>query len=146
MRQSSVGRANADYLAAALNFESSMLCQEVPRTFYNRYQYPITFPSSEDRDFMADYLHKKQIDSSKPVQDAAEIGRTYYDYKGDCPVAEQLSKRVLVIPTYQTLKKSEIENIARCLNQGWAKICSCKRSAGGTAVYDPPAKLLQTQE
>jgi perosamine synthetase len=139
-------RANADYLATALNFESSMLCHEAPRTFYNRYQYPITFPSSEDRDFMVDYLHKRQIDSSKPVQDAAEIGRAYYDYKGDCPTAELLSKRTLVIPSYQTLERSEIENIALFLNQGWAEISSRSSRVKPDSVYGAPSKLLEIQE
>ena len=117
-------RANAHYLTGALDFEPSMLCHEVPGTFYNRYQYPITFPSREARDFMADYLHKHQIDSSKPIQDAAEIGKTYYDYKGDCPTAELLSGCALVIPSYESLGKGEIENIAQCLNQGWTEISS----------------------
>ena len=40
-----IQRANADYFARTLNFESSMLCHERPNTFYNRYQYPLTFPS-----------------------------------------------------------------------------------------------------
>jgi hypothetical protein len=73
---------------------------------------------------MADYLHKHQIDSSKPVQDAAEIGKIYYDYKGDCPTAELLSGCALVIPSYESLSKGEIENIAQCLNQGWAATSS----------------------
>ena len=78
-------RANADYLTSILHFEADMLCHEEPRTFYNRYQYPIKFPSREDRDFMASYLRENQIDSSKPIQDAAGIGRTYYDYTGELP-------------------------------------------------------------
>jgi dTDP-4-amino-4,6-dideoxygalactose transaminase len=121
-----IQRANADYFARNLSFESSMLCHERPNTFYNRYQYPLTFPSQEYRDFMAAYLHKKQIDTSKPFQDAAEVATTYYDYKRDCPAAERLSKCALVIPTYHTLKKGEVEHIVRSLNQGWAEISSRK--------------------
>lgn len=127
-------RANANYLADTLNLESSMLCQERPNTFYNRYQYPLTFPSQQDRDFMAQYLHKEQVDSAKPLQDAAEVGKTHYAYEGDCPVTEQLSKRVLVIPSYHTLKKKEIERIARLLNQGWAQASSHERRLETVAV------------
>ncbi|HEU0209506.1 MAG TPA: DegT/DnrJ/EryC1/StrS family aminotransferase [Candidatus Udaeobacter sp.] len=129
-------RANANYLAAALDLEPGMLCQEAPRTFYNRYQYPITFPSREARDFMADYLHRKQIDSSKPVQDATEIGRLHYGYDGDCPATELLSNCVLVIPSYETLKKSEIEKIALCINEGWAEISSGNLKSKSAAAVD----------
>ena len=117
-------RANADYFASTLDLGSTALCQERPDTFYNRYQYPLTFPSQEHRDFMAAYLQKRQIDTIKPLQDAAEVGIRHYAYKGDCPATEQLSKRVLVIPNYHTLKKYKIENIVRCLNQGWAELSS----------------------
>jgi dTDP-4-amino-4,6-dideoxygalactose transaminase len=127
-----IQRANADYLARTLNLESSMLCCEKSNTFYNRYQYPLTFPSQEHRDLMAAYLNKKQIDTSKPLQDAVNVATTYYDYKGDCPATEQLSKRALVIPTYHTLKKGEVENIARFVNQGWAEISSRNLSVGCT--------------
>ena len=119
-----IQRANADYFARTLTLEPSMLCHEGPNTFYNRYQYPLTFPSQGHRDSMAAYLHKKQIDTAKPLQDAADVATTYYDYKGDCPAAEQLSKRTLVIPNYHTLKKTEIARIAQSLNHGWAELAS----------------------
>jgi perosamine synthetase len=142
-----IQRTNADYLASTLSFEPGMLCQEGPNTFYNRYQYPITFPSQEHRDFMAGYLHEKQIDTAKPLQDAAEVGLTYYDYKGDCPVAELLSKRVLVIPSYHTLKKGDIANLARCLNQGWAEISSRLRVSESRPFTTPPTiSLVRTQD
>ncbi len=86
---------------------------------------------------MAQYLHKKQVDSAKPLQDAAEVGKIYYAYKGDCPVTEQLSKRVLVIPSYHTLKKKEIERIARLLNQGWAEVSSHVPRLEPLAVLTP---------
>ena len=78
---------------------------------------------------MAAYLHKKQIDTAKPLQDAADVATTYYDYKGDCPAGEQLSKRTLVIPNYHTLKKTEIARIAQSLNHAWAELAS-----GGSSV------------
>jgi dTDP-4-amino-4,6-dideoxygalactose transaminase len=126
-----IQRANADYLADTLNLDSNMLCRERPNTFYNRYQYPLTFSSQGQRDLMAAYLHKKQIDTSKPLQDTAQVATTYYNYKGDCPAAEQLSKRALIIPTYHALKKSELERIARCFDQGWAEISS------GNSIAEP---------
>ena len=134
-RTIAIQRAHADFFAQTLNFDASMLCHERSNTFYNRYQYPLTFPSERYRDFMAVYLQKKQIDTSKPLQDAAPMATAHYGYKGDCPAAEQLSKRTLVIPTYHTLAQSEIERIARYLNQGWAEISSRNLSVGFT-VHD----------
>lgn len=132
-----IQRANADYLAHALNLGSTILCYEQPNAFYNRYQYPLIFPSQEHRDLMAAYLHKKKIDTSKPLQDATDMAMKYYGYAGDCPVTEQLSKHVLVIPTYHTLKKEEIKNIAQCLNEIWAQISSHKLDTKSSVTQDP---------
>jgi dTDP-4-amino-4,6-dideoxygalactose transaminase len=134
-----IQRANADYFARTLSLEPSMLCHEGPNTFYNRYQYPLTFPSQGHRDSMAAYLHKKQIDAARPLQDAVDVATTYYEYKGDCPTAEQLSKRTLVIPNYHTLKKTEIARIAQSLNHGWAELASgdssVKSAARATSLH-----------
>ena len=60
-------------------------------------------------------------------------------------MAELLSERTLVIPSYETLEQSEIEGIAKCLNEGWAELPS--RNAGKkTAEFcSAQAKLLRTQ-
>ena len=114
-------RTNADFYSRALKLDASMLCSEKPGTFYNRFLYPITFPSSEHRDLIAAYLFRQQIDTSKPYQDIPEVAATHYGYKGDCPVAEQIAKRVLVIPSYYSLKKRDVERIAQRLNEGWTE-------------------------
>jgi perosamine synthetase len=115
-------RANADFYSSTLNLDLSMLCSEKPGTFYNRYLYPITFPSSEHRELMAAYLHNHQIGTMQPYKDIAEVAATHYGYSDDCPVAEQVAKRVLIIPSYYSLKKGEVQRIANCLNAGWAEI------------------------
>lgn len=115
-------RANADLYSSTLKFDPGMLCSEKPGTFSNRLQFPILFHSSEERDFIADYLHNHQIDASRPYKDIAEVAATHYGYKGDCPVAEQIAKKVLVIPCNYRLKKGEVERIAKCVNAGWAEI------------------------
>jgi dTDP-4-amino-4,6-dideoxygalactose transaminase len=119
-------RANADYYTRTLKLDSVMLCSEKPGTFYNRCSYPLTFPSSEHRDLTAAYLFKQQIDTGKPYKDITDIAVSYYGYKGDCPVAEQIARRVLVIPCNYRLKKITIQRIAQCLNAGWAEITSRK--------------------
>ena len=115
-------RANANYYSRTLNLASTMLCHEGSGAFYNRYQYPITFPSEEHRDLMAVYLHEGGIETSKPVNDVVDVTTAHYNYTGDCPLAERLSKTVLVIPSYHTLKKAEIQRISSCVNQGWKEV------------------------
>lgn len=115
-------RANADFYYNTLKMDPGMLCSERPGTFYNRYLYPILFPSSKHRDRIAAYLHSQQIEPIKPYKDIAEVAAQHYGYNGDCPVAEQIAKRVLVIPSYYSLKQQIIQHIAQCLNAGWAEI------------------------
>jgi perosamine synthetase len=115
-------RENADYYSKYLELESDMLCIEKPGTFYNRYLYPILFPSTEYRELIAAYLRNRNIDTSKPYKDIAEIATAHYGYTGDCLVAEQIAKRVLVIPSYYTLKERDVHYIVKCLNEGWADI------------------------
>ena len=123
-------RANAEFYTRNLKLNPGMLCPEKPGTFYNRYLYPIIFPSSNYRDLMASYLHSRQIDTVKPYKDIADVAATHYGYAGDCPVAEQTAKRVLVIPSYYSLKKREVQRIAECLNAGWSDITSRNHSPG----------------
>jgi perosamine synthetase len=122
-------RKNADYFVQNIRAESSAFCHEPRGAFYNRYQFPLTLPSQRHRDFLAAFLHKKKIDTAKPLDDIVEIARTYYGYAGDCPVAEQLSKRVLIIPSYHGIGTDEIERIARSVNDGLSEL---SRSSDGS--------------
>jgi perosamine synthetase len=112
-------RANADFYSGTLKLDPGMLCYEKPGTFYNRYLYPILFPSSEHRDLIVAYLHSRQIGAIQPYRDIADVAAKHYGYSGDCPAAEQIAKRVLIIPSNYHLKERDIQNIAQCLNAGW---------------------------
>jgi perosamine synthetase len=112
-------RANAEYYTCTLQLDPSMLCLERPGTFYNRFMYPITFPSPEQRDLIAAYLQSQMIGTSKPYEEVIEGAAKHYGYEGDCPVAEHILRRALVIPSYYKLKKKDIERIAQCVNKGW---------------------------
>ena len=115
-------RAFADFYSNTLRMDPAMLCSEKPGTFYNRYLFPILFPSSEHRDVIAAYLQRRQIGTIQPYKDIAEVAAAHYGYTGDCPVSEQIAKRVLIIPSYYSLKKEDVQRIAQCLNKGWAQI------------------------
>ena len=80
------------------------------------------FSSTEERDLMASFLQSRGIATSKPYKDITEVASTYYGYEKDCPVSEQVARRVLVVPNNHNLKKGEIERVADCVNAGWAKI------------------------
>jgi perosamine synthetase len=121
-------RTNADYYSSNLKLDPAMICSEKSGAFYNRYLFPITFASPEDRDFITGYLRSREIDTAKPYQDIAEIAAAHYGYAGDCPMAEQICKRVLVIPSNYSLKKEDVQRVARCLNAGWEKLRSTKMS------------------
>lgn len=126
-------RSNADYFLQNLRADPSAVCHEPAGAFYNRYQFPLTLPSQNDRDLLAAYLHRRQIDTAKPLDDIVEVARSYYGYNGDCPVAEKLSKQVLIIPSYHSICQREIERIARCVNDGLlelARSSSAVRSSG----------------
>jgi perosamine synthetase len=127
-------RSYADYFLRNLRADSSAFCHEPAGAFYNRYQFPLTLPSQNDRDSLAAYLHRRQIDTAKPLDDIVEVARTYYGYNGDCPVAEKLSKQVLIIPSYHSVGRWEIERIARCVSDGLLELSRSSNAARSTDI------------
>lgn len=110
-------RVNADYYTGALALASCTICNEKPGAFYNRYLYPLMLPSPDHRDAIAADLLEQKIGTIQPYKDIAEVARAYYDYAGDCPVSEQIAKRVLVLPSYHSLKESELRRVTNCTNK-----------------------------
>ena len=117
------------FTTSALKLDPDMLCFEKPGTFYNRYLYPITFPSSEQRDLMAAYLLSRNIGAIQPYKDIADIAVAHYGYEGGCPVAEEVARRVLVIPSNYSVSKEDLHRIAQCVNEGWEEIKNRGRGA-----------------
>jgi dTDP-4-amino-4,6-dideoxygalactose transaminase len=115
-------RANAAYFEQNLRLAPSRLCLEGPRVFYNRLMYPMIFPTSAERNQMATYLRRHDIGTSRPYEEVIQGTAKYYGYEGDCPAAESLLKRALIIPSFYALKPKDIEHILRCVNHGWAEI------------------------
>jgi perosamine synthetase len=58
----------------------------------------------------------------KYLDDSINIAKKHFGYSENCPVAEEYSKKVLIIPNYYSLQESDIRYIAGCLNDGWNKI------------------------
>ena len=129
----SKNRMNADYYSSKLKLNPGMLISENPGQFSNRYHYPITFSSQQQRDFVASYLRKRGVDTSKPLDEIVDVASRYFGYSNDCPVSEDLSKRVLVIPNHHKIERSELDHIARCVNSAWAEITDARRRAVATS-------------
>lgn len=115
-------RTNAAFYLKNLELPHDLLYNENEGLFYNRFMFPIFFRNREERDAMAAYLGKKAISSSRPYEDILEGGAVNYGYAGDCPGAESLLRRILVIPVHFMLGRKDIDRIARSVNEGWKLI------------------------
>ena len=115
-------RSHAEYYLTKLKLNPDMMCHETPGSYFNRYMFPIIFPSNKDRDFMAAYLFRRKISTAKPYQDIVDVAEKYFGYSGDCPVAEKICKRLLIIPNHYALRKKDIQYIAKCFNEGLAEL------------------------
>jgi dTDP-4-amino-4,6-dideoxygalactose transaminase len=93
-----------------------------------------SFSRPGQRDAMAKHLLKTQIDTSRPLDKVAGVATHHYGYANDCPTAERLSKRTLVIPSYHSLTDKEVDSLAQSVNDGWSQIENRADAAAGTLV------------
>jgi perosamine synthetase len=111
---------NAKYLSSHLKAKGitpPYVTKDI-RHVYNQYVVMVEddFPCTRE-DLMA-YLQSKGVGSAihypKPVYDQP----IYRDLglKGSCPVAEDVSRRVLSLPVHPSLKKEDLEYIAQVIN------------------------------
>ncbi len=112
-------RANAEYYTRNLRVDPGMICREPPGSFYNRYLFPLVFPTTGQRDRMAAYLQSRQIGTARPYEEVIEGAAESYDYEGDCPAAESLLRRALVIPCHYRLTSRDKAHIVESVNRGW---------------------------
>jgi perosamine synthetase len=115
-------RSNALHYAENLSVDAEILCSEAPGAFFNRLQYPLLLPTSDQCERLAQRLREKQISTARPYRDIAEIAATHYGYTGDSPRAERVAKTVLVIPCSHSISAADVKRITRCVNLAWAEI------------------------
>lgn len=115
-------RAIAREFSSNLKLERDMICSEPAGAFYNRLQYPVTFKSQKQRDFMADFLLQQGVDSTRYLDDVVMTAADVFGYDGDCPNSERLSKQVLVIPNQHSLSEREVLRTIKAVNAGWAEL------------------------
>ena len=111
-------REHARMLLNTVEPRNFCLPSEAKSCSSNWFQFALRFQNTKQRDVMADYLFNQGVDTAKYLDDIAEEARSNYGYCGDCPNTELLSKTVLLVPIHYTLQFSDIEHIARSINEG----------------------------
>ncbi len=111
-------RKNALYYLEKIKIKDVFLPHEKRNCWSNYYQFAVRFKNVEERNHFSDYLYKCGIDTAKYLDDVVDIAKDYYNYRGDCPNAEDCSKKVLIIPNHYTLSKKDLDYIVNCLNAG----------------------------
>jgi perosamine synthetase len=105
-----------------LSLDRSMLCHEGSGRFYNRFMFPIVFRSARECGTVSAYLLKRGISTARPYLDIAAEAAAHYGYEGDCPEAERLLERTLVIPNHHVLRRRDVARIVRTVNGAWAAV------------------------
>ena len=71
------------------------------------------------------------------LDEVVTVARKHFGYAGDCPIAERLAKRVLVIPGYHGLHQDDVEMIAQKLNVAWAEVSRNRERAIPNVTQKP---------
>jgi Predicted pyridoxal phosphate-dependent enzyme apparently involved in regulation of cell wall biogenesis len=135
-------RAIAEEFRWGLKLERAMICFEKPGAFYNRLQFPITFESQRQRDFMADFLLTWGVDSVKYLDDVVATAGEIFSYDNDCPNSERLSKQVLVIPNQHSLGEKDVRRVIAALNAGWTELGDNEFSNKHAVASNPQPSLI----
>lgn len=115
-------KSNAEHLNRDLRLGTTRLPVEPIRAETNGFMYPVVFESVEDRKAMAAFLKRHGIGTATPYEETPEGATKNYGYLGDCPSAERLLTRTLILPSYYALRFRDMARIVRHANEGWARI------------------------
>ena len=107
-------RDNSQYLLNQIQLKSVSLPKDDVNS--NFFQFPLQFKNENERDKVNDIMFKNGIDTAKYLDDIKDIATEKYQYQSDCPIAENCSKTVLIIPNHYTLSRKDLDHIAKCLN------------------------------
>lgn len=113
-------RKNAAYYTLLLKNVDGIEPPIPPDNFYHVYQMYTVQVEKSLRDKLREYLLKRGI-STKIYFDPVHLTKFYrekFGFKeGDLPITEEISKKVLTLPMYPTLKKEEIKYIVNNISQ-----------------------------
>ena len=115
-------KAHARRLNEGLRLGKTRLPAEPVWARTNGFMYPLVFETVEDRKAMAAFLKRRGVGTATPYEHTPEGAAENYGYQGDCPSAERLLARTLVLPSYYALRPRDLARIVRLANEGWALI------------------------
>ena len=78
---------------------------------YNYIYYPIILKDEEETLRIIDALHEKEINPRRYFYPSLNT-LSYIKDKGNCPISEDISKRVLCLPLYNGLSKEDVTKIS----------------------------------
>jgi perosamine synthetase len=115
-------RRKAEYLESKLSEISGIELQNPPKGYFHVFQmYTIRVKGGKDvREALKEHLATKGIMSKiyfDPVHLTSFYKRKFQFKRGDLPVTEKLSEEVLTLPMYPTLRKEEMDYIAKSIDE-----------------------------
>jgi dTDP-4-amino-4,6-dideoxygalactose transaminase len=113
-------RENSLALLNTIREDGIVLPREASNVKSNYYQFGIRLPGEPLRDELASFLLNRGIDAARYLDDVVEGARREYGYPGGCPVSEEISRTLLVLPNHYTLSASSIRHIADSVNS-WTR-------------------------
>ncbi len=110
-------RRNALFLLDRINLENVNLPVEQPGCRSNYYQFALRFGSKAERDRVVSHLWRQGLDCPKYLDEIVGEAGENGGYRGGCPVSEEYSRTVAVIPNHYTLSDREMERIVQSINR-----------------------------
>ncbi len=110
-------RENSLYLLSLLRgAEGVILPREWQGAAYNYHLFPVLMADEHERDAVAAAMLAQGVDTSHLYSDSIDHSRKL-GYQGGCPVSESVAGRLLTLPNYASLSRSDIERVARAFLQ-----------------------------
>ena len=110
-------RENSLYLLSLLQgAEDVVLPWEWPGAAYNYHLFPVLMGNTRERDAVAATMLTQGIDTSHLYSDSIDHSRKL-GYQGGCPVAESVAARLMTLPNYASLSRTDIERVAQAFLQ-----------------------------
>ena len=110
-------RDNSLYLLSLLrDAEGVVLPWEWPGAVYNYHIFPVLMADEREREAVSASMLAQGVDTSRLYSDSIGHSRGL-GYQGGCPVAESVAERLLTLPNYASLSRTDIERVARAFLQ-----------------------------
>ena len=129
-------RENSLYLLSLLEeAEGVVLPHERSGAVYNYHLFPVLMSDDEERTAVAAAMLKRGVDTSRIYSDAINHSRKL-GYSAGCPVSESVAARLLTLPNYASLSRSDIERVAQAFLQALNQYRLSSRSKSPRPLID----------